>query len=137
MYTPCFILSLLISPDEILLFKNSEIIIFNGDNELVVNKINDLYLSKKLISFGLKHSNNIYIKNDWKNKNEDLKIRYFDEDFSVPVQQRDEATLSNVLCVIAVLKEYGFSTSKIIEKLNLLANSKVEFSENDLQDIIK
>ena len=121
--------------EKILLFKNSEIIIFNGDNELVVNKINDLYLSKKLISFGLKHSNNIYIKNDWKNKNEDLKIRYFDEDFSVPVQQRDEATLSNVLCVIAVLKEYGFSNSKIIEKLNALKSIEMRLeSVNGLRN---
>ncbi|WP_234109477.1 bifunctional UDP-N-acetylmuramoyl-tripeptide:D-alanyl-D-alanine ligase/alanine racemase [Chryseobacterium sp. R2A-55] len=106
--------------EKISLFKDAQIIIFNGDNDLVRNKINDIYSSKKLISFGLKTSNHIFIKNDWKNKNSNLIIKYFDEEFSVPVSKRDEATLSNVLCVIAALKEFGLSNSKIIEKLNSL-----------------
>lgn len=106
--------------EKISLFNDSQLIIFNGDNDLVYRKFNDLYSSKKLISFGLKSVNNIFIKNNWNNKNEDLLIRYFDEEFVVPVSQRDEATLSNVLCIIAVLKEFGFSNTKIIQKLNAL-----------------
>lgn len=106
--------------EKIALFKNSEIIIFNGDNDLVFNKINDIYSSKKLISFGLKNHNNLYIKNDWTDKTTSLQIQYFDETFSLPAQQRDEATLSNALCIIAVLKEYGFGNSKIIDKINSL-----------------
>ncbi len=104
--------------EKILLFKDSETIIFNGDNELTVKKINQLYSSKKLISFGLKSSNDLYIKSDWKNKNEDITVSYFGEEFSFPVSQRDEATLSNALSVIAVLKIFGFSNEKIIEKIN-------------------
>lgn len=106
--------------EKIKLFAEAEKIIFNGDNPLVVNKINSLYSTKKLISFGLKSHNDVHIINDWKNRLEEVKINYFGEEISVPIQQRDEATLSNVLCVVAVLKEFGLKNSKIIEKLNAL-----------------
>lgn len=106
--------------EKIRLFTNSETIIFNGDNELIINKINQLYSSKRLISFGLKSHNNITIKNDWHDLNADLQIQYFDEEFSVPVQRRDQATLSNILCVIAALKELGLCNSAIVSKLNAL-----------------
>ena len=106
--------------EKIKLFKESETIIFNGDNELVCNKINGRYSSKKLISFGLKNHNDISIKNNWQDRSQDIIIQYFEEEFSVPINQRDEATISNVLCVISVLKEFGFENSKIIEKLNSL-----------------
>ena len=106
--------------EKIKLFVNSETIIFNGDNELVVNKITEIYSSKKLTSFGFKDHNDVFIKNDWKDRSKEIEIQYFDEHFSVPVYQRDEATISNVLCVICVLKEFGFENSKIIQKLNSL-----------------
>ncbi len=106
--------------EKIKLFVNSETIIFNGDNELVVNKITEIYSSKKLTSFGFKDHNDVFIKNDWKDRSKEVEIQYFDEHFSVPVYQRDEATISNVLCVICVLKEFGFENSKIIQKLNSL-----------------
>lgn len=106
--------------EKIKLFVNSETIIFNGDNELVVNKITEIYSSKKLTSFGFKDHNNVFIKNDWKDRSKEIEIQYFDEHFSVPVYQRDEATISNVLCVICVLKEFGFENAKIIQKLNSL-----------------
>lgn len=106
--------------EKIKLFFNSETIIFNGDNELVVNKITEIYSSKKLTSFGFKDHNDVFIKNDWKDRSKEIEIQYFDEHFSVPVYQRDEATISNVLCVICVLKEFGFENSKIIQKLNSL-----------------
>jgi alanine racemase len=106
--------------EKISLFKNSEIIIFNGDNDLVFNRITALFSNKKLISFGFKKRNDIHLKSDWKNRSQNINIKYFSEEFSFPVFQRDEATLSNMLCVIAVLKNFGFPNSKIIEKLNLL-----------------
>lgn len=106
--------------EKLLLFKNSEIIFFNGDNELVFNKINKLYSSKKLISYGLKNHNDVTLKNDWKDKSSDVIISYFGEEFSLPVQQRDEATLSNALGLICIMKHFAFETSKIIEKLNQL-----------------
>ena len=105
--------------EKIYLFKNSEIIIYNGDNELVVNKINAGYSSKKLISFGFKKENNVSIINDWKDKSQEVLIKHFNEEFSVPVYQRDEATISNVLCVISVLKEFGFDHARIVEKLKV------------------
>lgn len=106
--------------EKIKLFANSEIIIFNGDNELVFNKIDEIYSSKKLTSFGFKNHNDVFIKNDWKNRSQEIVIQYCDEEFSVPVYQRDEATISNVLCVICVLKEFGFENDKIVQKLNSL-----------------
>ncbi|UOE41112.1 bifunctional UDP-N-acetylmuramoyl-tripeptide:D-alanyl-D-alanine ligase/alanine racemase [Chryseobacterium suipulveris] len=121
--------------EKLKLFKDSETIIFNGDNDLVFNIINNLYSTKKLISFGLKEHNDIFNKSNWKDKNVDLIIQYFDEEISVPVQQRDEATLSNVLCVIAVLKEFNFANEKIIAKLNALKSVEMRLeSVNGLRN---
>ena len=106
--------------EKIILFKNSETIIFNGDNELVYKKIMELYSSKNLISYGLQDRNDVTITNDPHHKAEPLQIKYFNEKFSLPAQQRDEATLSNALGVIAVLKEFGLSNSRITEKINAL-----------------
>lgn len=106
--------------EKILLFKNSKTIIYNGDNQLVFNKINEIYSSKRLISYGLQKYNDVTIENDWNNKSEDVLIRYKDETFSLPVQQRDEATLNNALAIICILKEFNFENSKIIEKINNL-----------------
>ncbi|WHF50772.1 bifunctional UDP-N-acetylmuramoyl-tripeptide:D-alanyl-D-alanine ligase/alanine racemase [Chryseobacterium gotjawalense] len=121
--------------EKIKLFENSETIIFNGDNELVYNKITDRYSSKKLISFGFKNRNNVFIKNDWKDKSQEVLIQYFEEEFSVPINQRDEATISNVLCVISVLKDFGFDNSKIVEKLNSLKSVEMRLeSVNGIRD---
>lgn len=106
--------------EKIKLFKNSEIIIFNGDNDLVFNEVNKLYSSKDLISFGFKNHNDLKIISDYNDRSKDIEIQYLDEIFSFPAQKRDEATLSNALAVIAILKYFGFENSKIIEKLNHL-----------------
>ena len=90
--------------EKVQLFKHSETIIFNGDNDLVYSKINDIYSSKKLISYGLEQHNDITITNDPNEKPNPLQIRYFNDEFQLSAQQRDEATLRNALCVVAVLK---------------------------------
>lgn len=105
--------------EKIKLFKNSEIIIYNGDNILVDNKIKELYSSKKLISYGFKKENQVYIKSNI-SKEENIIVDYFDEEISFPAQQRDEATLTNALALITVLKELGIENQKIIEKINAL-----------------
>ena len=106
--------------EKILLFKNSETIIFNGDNVLVYTKIKDIYPEKKLISFGLENRNDVKIISDPENLNEEIKVQYFDEEFSFPANQRDEATLTNALALVCVMKELHFSNEKIIEKINAL-----------------
>ncbi len=106
--------------EKINLFKNSETIIFNGDNDLVYNKITEVYSSTKLISFGFKNNNNVLITNNWRDRSQELHVQYFDEEFTFQMIQRDEATISNALCVISVLKEFGFNNSQIVEKLNAL-----------------
>ncbi|REC45840.1 bifunctional UDP-N-acetylmuramoyl-tripeptide:D-alanyl-D-alanine ligase/alanine racemase [Chryseobacterium sp. 5_R23647] len=105
--------------EKIQLFKDSEVIIYNGDNSLVDKKLTDLYSSKKLISYGLIDSNQVYFKNNI-SKDENLVVQYFGEEISFPVHQRDEATLTNVLALITVLKELGVENQNIIEKINAL-----------------
>jgi len=105
--------------EKIQLFKDSEVIIYNGDNPLVDKKLNDLYSSKKLIPYGLIDSNQVYFKNNI-SKDEKIVVHYFGEEISFPVHQRDEATLTNVLALITVLKELGIENQNIIEKINAL-----------------
>lgn len=105
--------------EKIKLFKDSEVIIFNGDNLSVDKKIRELYSDKKLISYGFKDYNQVYIKNNI-SKNEDVVVQYFDEKISFPVHQRDEATLTNALALVTVLKELGVENKKIVEKINAL-----------------
>jgi len=105
--------------EKIQLFKDSEVIIYNGDNTLVDKKLNDLYSSKKLISYGLSDSNQVYFKNSI-SKDEKFTVQYFDEEISFPVHQKDEATLTNVLALITILKELGVENQNIIEKINAL-----------------
>mgnify|MGYP000609014982 CR=1 FL=1 len=106
--------------EKILLFKNSEIIIYNGDNDLVDKKIKEKYSDRKLISFGLQPKNKVHISSDFRNPNTEIKVHYFKETLSFFAQQRDEATLTNALAVIAVLKILNISNEKIIEKINAL-----------------
>lgn len=105
--------------EKIKLFKHSETIIYNGDNYLVDKKIKELYSSKKLISYGFKEYNQVYFKNNIL-KNEEVTVHYFDEEISFPVHQRDEATLTNALALVTVLKELGIENEKIVEKINAL-----------------
>ncbi|AKK72522.1 alanine racemase [Chryseobacterium gallinarum] len=105
--------------EKIRLFKNSEVIIYNGDNLLVCQKIKKLYSDKKLISYGLKKENQVFIKNNI-SRDEQIIVQYFGKEISFPAHQRDEATLTNALALITVLKELHIENKKIVEKINLL-----------------
>ena len=106
--------------EKLMLFKHSEIIFFNSDNELTGNLINQLYSSKILISYGLKSNNDITIISDVNDRTQDIKIKYFEEEFSLPINQRDEATLTNVLALIGILKQFNLSNLQIKEKIDAL-----------------
>ncbi|WKS95318.1 bifunctional UDP-N-acetylmuramoyl-tripeptide:D-alanyl-D-alanine ligase/alanine racemase [Riemerella columbina] len=106
--------------EKIALFESSEVIIFNGDNPLVKNKILALYSTKTLISYGLQPHHEVYIASDWKNRNLPIVVQCLDTIITFEAQQRDEATLTNVLAVISVLHYLGFSNAEIIEKINVL-----------------
>lgn len=106
--------------EKLILFKNSEIIIYNGDNEQVCKEIKTQYSDKKLISFGLKTHNDVKIICDYKDRSQKILVQYFSEKLSFPANQRDEATLTNALAVICILKEFGFTNEKIVEKINNL-----------------
>ncbi|WP_326981535.1 bifunctional UDP-N-acetylmuramoyl-tripeptide:D-alanyl-D-alanine ligase/alanine racemase [Chryseobacterium sp. MYb264] len=105
--------------EKIKLFKNSEVVIYNGDNSTVDKKIKNLYSDKKLISYGFKNHNHVFFKNNI-SKNEDVIVQYFDEEITFPVHQRDEATLTNALALVTILKELGVKNKKIVEKINAL-----------------
>ena len=123
--------------EKIQLFKDSEVIIYNGDNILVHKKINDLYSSKKLISYGFKNTNEVYFKNNI-SKDENVIVKYFDEEISFPVHQRDEATLTNALALVTVLKELDIKNKKIIEKINALkaVEMRLEAIEGQKNNIV-
>lgn len=105
--------------EKIKLFKDSEVIIYNGDNSLVDQKIKNSYSDKKLISYGFKKENHVFIKNNI-SKDENIIVEYFGEEISFPAHQRDEATLTNAMALITVLKELHIENKKIVEKINLL-----------------
>jgi len=105
--------------EKIKLFKRSEVIIYSGDHLLVDKKIKELYSDKKLISYGFEQQNDVFFK-DGISRNEDVKVCYFNEEISFPVHQRDEATLTNALALVTVLKELGIENDKIVEKINAL-----------------
>ncbi|WP_370899074.1 bifunctional UDP-N-acetylmuramoyl-tripeptide:D-alanyl-D-alanine ligase/alanine racemase [Chryseobacterium gossypii] len=105
--------------EKIKLFQHSEVIIYNGDNTLVNRKIKELYSGKRLISYGFKKENHVFIKSNI-SKDQDIVVQYFDEEISFPVHQRDEATLTNALALITVLKELHIDSQKIVEKINML-----------------
>ncbi|CAD7805834.1 Alanine racemase 1 [Chryseobacterium aquaeductus] len=105
--------------EKIILFKNSDVIIYNGDNILVDSKVKEIYSSKKLISYGLKNANHVFIENNI-SKDENIIVKYFDEEIKFPAHQRDEATLTNALALITVLKELNISNEKIVDKINAL-----------------
>ncbi|MFC6266779.1 bifunctional UDP-N-acetylmuramoyl-tripeptide:D-alanyl-D-alanine ligase/alanine racemase [Frigoriflavimonas asaccharolytica] len=106
--------------EKLKLFKNSEIIIYNGDFNLVETEIKKSYADKKLFSFGLKKHNFVHLENDFNNKNEDVLISIGEEKIKIQVENRDEATISNMLCIVAVLKQLDYKNEEIIQKLSLL-----------------
>lgn len=105
--------------EKIKLFKNSEVIIYNGDNSLVEQKIKQSYPDKKLISYGFKKKNQVFIKSNV-SKDDNIIVDYFGEEITFPAHQRDEATLTNATALITVLKELNVENKKIVEKINLL-----------------
>jgi alanine racemase len=104
--------------EKIKLFKDSEVIIYNGDHSLVDQKIKSVYADKKLISYGFKKENQVFIKKNTKDEN--IIVDYFGEEISFPAHQRDESTLTNATALIAVLKVLQVENKKIVEKINLL-----------------
>lgn len=104
--------------EKIQLFKNSNIIFYNNNLPIVKSILTKKYPNKKLISFGLSSKNNIYINEDWQDKSKNITVYLHDTSFEIPVQARDEATLNNLLAVVAILNEFNFSHQKMIEKIN-------------------
>jgi alanine racemase len=123
--------------EKIKLFKDSEVIIYNGDHSLVDQKIKNSYSDKKLISYGFKKENQVFIKNNI-SKDENIIVEYLGEEISFPAHQRDEATLTNAMALITVLKELHIENKKIVEKINLLkaVEMRLEAIEGNKSNIV-
>ena len=106
--------------EKLKLFKHSETIFYNGDNILTYNLITQFYSSKRSISYGLDYRNDIHIISDIGDRKVDISVKYFNEVITLPISQRDDATLTNVLALIGILKELNISNSDIIEKIDAL-----------------
>ncbi|MEG0760173.1 bifunctional UDP-N-acetylmuramoyl-tripeptide:D-alanyl-D-alanine ligase/alanine racemase [Chryseobacterium sp.] len=109
--------------EKLKLFKDSDTLFFNGTEQvynLVYKTYSPKYSKTTLISYGLDHVNNISIISDIRDRNQDIKIKYFHEEFSLKINQRDEVTLTNVLALIGILKNFEFSNEKIQYKINQL-----------------
>lgn len=105
--------------EKIRLFRDTEVIIFNGDNPLVVEMIRKTYPDRMLISFGLQEHNDFHIRSDYKTE----KTVHFiagKQELLIDIQQRDEATLTNALAVIACLQYLGMEKREIITRINAL-----------------
>ena len=106
--------------EKLMLFENTDLIFYNGDLQLVREKIKEKYSDRTTISYGIKKGNDVHIANDWKDRKQNIQVQYFGELLEFPVQQRDEATLTNALSIICLLKHFNFSNDKIIQKINQL-----------------
>lgn len=106
--------------EKLKLFKQANVVIYNADHPLVREKMESLNLEKTLISFGFSEQNDFRIVGDWRNLKEPIALSYQGKTAHFPAQQRDNATLSNVLCLFATLNCLGFSEEQIIEKINAL-----------------
>lgn len=106
--------------EKLKLFKNSEILIYNGDSPIVEAEISKLSSKETRISFGLKNKNFVHIGNDYSNKDQNVIIHMGLDKISLAVENRDEATLSNMMCVAAVLHQLNYSKEEIAQKLSLL-----------------
>ncbi len=123
--------------EKLKLFKHSDTIIYNSDNLLTINKVTELYSSKKLIGFGLKNHQDVYIKSNYQDRSQSIIVQYYQEEIIFDAHKRDEATLSNVLALICVLKSLNFNNHKIVEKINALKSvemrlESIEGSKNNL-----
>lgn len=121
--------------EKLQLFKHTPTIIYNGDNPLVKDCITSIYPDRQLISYGLNQGNEVGIVSDFQNRALPLSIKCVGRTFELPAQQRDSATLTNALAVIAVLDFLGYSDVQIIEKINALKSIEMRLeSVNGIRD---
>lgn len=121
--------------EKIKLFAHSQTIIFNGDQPLVLDIIQKTYPDKQLISYGLLHHNDIHLKTPLKELNLYAEVSCYGDILRFPVHQKNEATLTNALCVISVLKKLNFGNDEIVEKINVLKAIEMRLeSVNGIRD---
>lgn len=106
--------------EKIKLFHKSKIIVYPYDQEDVRSAITQKYGHRTLLSFGTTPEAAVYVANEWRNTGEDLEIHLPDETFYLPILHRDEATVHNVLCLIAILHHLKYSGKDILQKINAL-----------------
>lgn len=106
--------------EKISLFENSDIIFYNNSDSIVRETLEEFYPNKEKISYGISSDNDIYLNHDWEDRTKDIEIFIKGNSFKIPVSARDEATLNNLLGLVAILDYLGFSYDKMIRKINEL-----------------
>ncbi len=106
--------------EKLILFARSNTIIYSADHPLVREIMERKFNDRNLISFGFDTRNDISFLGDWKDPNKEITIQYNNHLVSLPAKNRDTSTLSNVLCLFAVMKHLGLSDEEIVNKINSL-----------------
>jgi Alr-MurF fusion protein len=98
------------------LFKNSQVIIYPTDPN--ISKIIQLeYPNKKLISFGKENSDIQLLETTLNGNISTLSVSVFGEIKEYTFPFTDDASIQNVLCLLAVLSELGYNYDFIQEKI--------------------
>ncbi|CVK17005.1 UDP-N-acetylmuramoyl-tripeptide--D-alanyl-D-alanine ligase [Apibacter mensalis] len=102
--------------EKIKLFKNSQVIIYPTDPN--ISKIIQLeYPNKKLISFGKENSDIQLLETTLNGNTTVLSVSVFGEPREFIFPFTDDASIQNVLCLLAVLSELGYNYDFIQEKI--------------------
>ncbi|MDR3272429.1 MAG: bifunctional UDP-N-acetylmuramoyl-tripeptide:D-alanyl-D-alanine ligase/alanine racemase [Flavobacteriaceae bacterium] len=102
--------------EKIILFKHSDTIIYNNEKKEVEQQIRRKYSEKKLISFGKKNADICLIDKSVLGNQTTLVVSVFGQENLFTIPFSDEASVQNILCLIAVLYELGFDIDFIRER---------------------
>ncbi|WP_128330273.1 bifunctional UDP-N-acetylmuramoyl-tripeptide:D-alanyl-D-alanine ligase/alanine racemase [Apibacter sp. HY039] len=105
--------------EKIKLFRKSPVIIYPAE-EKIKAQINSNYSDRKLISFGLKNADIELIDSQITSSGRELKIKVFDKLLTLSIAFTDEASVQNILCLVAILNELQFDFKFIKEKFSQL-----------------
>ena len=102
--------------EKIALFKHSDTIIYNNEKEEVESQIRLKYSDKKLVSFGKKEADICLTGKTMLGNQTTLAVSVFGQENLFTIPFSDEASVQNILCLIAILHELGFEIDFMRER---------------------
>lgn len=101
--------------EKLKLFKNAEKIIYNADDLQLNEIIKEVYSDKELIGFGRDQNNRIWLVETDKLKNtQRIIFQIKSKKYQIEIPFLDEASVENILCVIAVLSVLNLSIERYV-----------------------